>query len=658
MASNVVTIGLREGADGTFSAAIYQYDYGQRILFTGVELPDAYEVHFSNTNLGASKTRIGTADGCEIPNEFLITGQPLHVWVFLHSGANDGETVYSAVVPVVMRARPDVEDIPPEQESVISETIAALNTGVAAAQAAQTAAETAQSAAEDAQTAAETAAESAGSATAAAEQAAAAATESADAASASATSAAGSASASAGSATAAAASASAAATSASAAATAQTAAETAAESAGSAQTAAETAQSAAEDAQAAAETAAEQAASELSELRSTKAGIIRDSASGAVASFIPDATVPNLLGLTLDIEPVQDLHGYDTPWPAGGGVNLLDISALTPQSSTLSFSDNKVTITAWTTKGYNGAIYDANHLVGGGDYYLSFHALRSSGSMNDVAIVGSYVLDGVTYNAIKGTRVYVDDEITATDLVVNFPSGATAARFVFYINNSITVIDGMNGYFENIILSKSPNQTWTPYSNICPISGWTEANVVVSPTQNAEDGVTYSMDWTDAAGTVYGGTLDAVTGILTVKKYMDFALWGDLQAAGSYSETERRRMAFSFPGGIGAARANSISNVAPYLNSTADAVHYQIGAGGLHADFYLPIGTSDTMPVQLVYELAAPIVYALDHAAVKTLLGTNNIWADTGDTELTYRADPTLYIERKIAAAMAAASEA
>ncbi|MBR2716200.1 MAG: hypothetical protein IKD79_00500 [Oscillospiraceae bacterium] len=48
--------------------------------------------------------------------------------------------------------------------------------------------------------------------------------------------------------------------------------------------------------------------------------------------------------------------------------------------------------------------------------------------------------------------------------------------------------------------------------NVRPISGWTGANIVVSPTEDAEDGTTYNLDWTDEAGTIYGGTLDVTTG--------------------------------------------------------------------------------------------------------------------------------------------------
>lgn len=57
--------------------------------------------------------------------------------------------------------------------------------------------------------------------------------------------------------------------------------------------------------------------------------------------------------------------------------------------------------------------------------------------------------------------------------------------------------------------------------------------------------------------------------------------------------------------------------------------------------------------VQLVYELVTPIEYQLTQQEVTTLLGTNNIWADTGDVEVTYTVDTKLYIDSKITQAIA-----
>ena len=262
---------------------LYQYDYGQKPLIKGVELPEYYEVHFSNQQYGDAITVLGDSTGVLIPDSLVATGETIYVWLFLHDTSYDGETEYMGAIPVIKRAQPTDVTPTPEEQSIITEVIAALNNmeddmsaQVQAAESAKEAAQTAQTAAEgaattasgyvDTVTAAQTAAEAA---QAAAETAATSATASATSATSSANSAnnalaeatnakiaavdaASAASTSATTATTASGNASNYATSAESAKVDAVAAQTAAEAA---QTAAETAQGKAEDAQGAAETA-------------------------------------------------------------------------------------------------------------------------------------------------------------------------------------------------------------------------------------------------------------------------------------------------------------------------------------------------------------------------------------------------------------------
>lgn len=137
MEYNIVTAEL----DSRFpsrTVPLYQYDYGQILKFEGVELPDAYEVHFSNEDTeGTAKVQIGTSDGVEIPDEYLLSGEPIYVWVFLHTGESDGETEYKTVIPVHKRSRVENVEPTPVQQDVITQTIAALNAGVERAESAR-----------------------------------------------------------------------------------------------------------------------------------------------------------------------------------------------------------------------------------------------------------------------------------------------------------------------------------------------------------------------------------------------------------------------------------------------------------------------------------------------------------------------------------------
>lgn len=108
----------------------YRYDYGQILKIEGVDLPTAYEVHFSNEEFGESTTQVGNADGVMIPDAYFLSGDPIYAWLFLHTGADDGETVYTIKIPVRNRAVITSETPDPVEQSAITQAIAALNSAV------------------------------------------------------------------------------------------------------------------------------------------------------------------------------------------------------------------------------------------------------------------------------------------------------------------------------------------------------------------------------------------------------------------------------------------------------------------------------------------------------------------------------------------------
>ena len=113
------------------STPLWQYDYGQKLLMEGIELPLAYEVHFSNKRHGDSVTVVGDDTGVDIPDEMLLSGQDVYAWVYLHETESDGETEYMVTIPVNKRAKPTNQEPTPVQQDVIDQTIAALQVAVA-----------------------------------------------------------------------------------------------------------------------------------------------------------------------------------------------------------------------------------------------------------------------------------------------------------------------------------------------------------------------------------------------------------------------------------------------------------------------------------------------------------------------------------------------
>lgn len=157
-------------------------------------------------------------------------------------------------------------------------------------------------------------------------------------------------------------------------------------------------------------------------------------------------------------------------------------------------------------------------------------------------------------------------------------------------------------------------------------------------------------------GTRYGGTLDVTSGVLTVDRaYMTVGsvAW-EKGGTGTYSRFYTRLV----PSGIKIPSsqtvfANIISDryaTSPYFNDilthNGEIAVNITGAINITDERYSDASSfinamSDT---QIVYELATPITVQLTPTEVKTLLGTNNIWADSGDITVKYGTDPYIII--------------
>lgn len=119
---------------GCKTAPLYQFDYGQELVFQGFDLPSSFEVHFANEFEGEASTQIASDNVVSIPDIYLTSGANVYAWIFLHTGEDDGITIFHIEIPVIERAEPIDEEPTPVQRSVITETIAALQSAVSEAQ--------------------------------------------------------------------------------------------------------------------------------------------------------------------------------------------------------------------------------------------------------------------------------------------------------------------------------------------------------------------------------------------------------------------------------------------------------------------------------------------------------------------------------------------
>ena len=208
----------------------------------------------------------------------------------------------------------------------------------------------------------------------------------------------------------------------------------------------------------------------------TKADVIERTVSGDIITITDGGDNLPVKELVVDIEPVQDLHGYDYPWPAGGGKNLLDytlgysgvghnspvgtVITMTVSSQQPTVNGNTVTINIpsnWGTIAWKTGLLNA------GTYTVNIDVSQTSNSRLSI-----YTVDGQT-NEVK--TVYASTSSSAITRQVTADSGD-----YIVINEAVTVAETITA--KNIQVETGSSYTsWTPYSNICPISGWDEAVV-------------------------------------------------------------------------------------------------------------------------------------------------------------------------------------
>lgn len=168
--------------------------------------------------------------------------------------------------------------------------------------------------------------------------------------------------------------------------------------------------------------------------------------SGAVVS-IDDARQRDARSLKVHMLPHQDLHGYDNPWPAGGGKNKFD-----PTAAVVGAYINDSTGAETTAEGSVASGYIP--VVGGETYIIS--PQKATGNW------GAWYDDGKVF--ISGFTGYV--------------SAKTAPQNAKYMRITVNRNDNEPNWATVTQVELGSTATsWSPYSNICPITGWTQAKV-------------------------------------------------------------------------------------------------------------------------------------------------------------------------------------
>ena len=347
---------------------------------------------------------------------------------------------------------------------------------------------------------------------------------------------------------------------------------------------------------------------------------IIDTVTGAVATFTDGADNYPVQSLVVDIDPVQ---ASGTPAPD----NVLPISGWTGAKvsvagknllKNIAYLVNPTIIMLGQTENYWTA---QRTFLKAGEYVFSFYSATAAGAM------------------YWGQSNYIDGQTIV------------AGR------NTLAVTVQEDGYYAFWIYGTDINAA--DYSN-----AQVELGTTVSDYEPYAGNI-YNISFPAGAGTVYGGTLNATTGVLAVDKKL----------ANDFSTTQMARQVggngyyFNFLLPDDASENNVYSGIVSNILPTNNFDSLWAGnsdccciRGNVFTIYVDDLKAADETTArawlvnnsaQVLYPLASPVSYSCTPAEVRTLLGLNNVFADTGDVAVNYCADTKLYINKAIAAALA-----
>lgn len=304
----------------------------------------------------------------------------------------------------------------------------------------------------------------------------------------------------------------------------------------------------------------------------------------------PVGDVP-LKEVIIDIKPVQDLNGYEYPWPGGGNKNLIDATS--------------------GSYAAGASIWSGSLTLAAGTYTLSAVV---QGSVPTIAVIGvgsgplpyTFVLDEAT--TITGIQA-----VTAADISdVQLEAGDTPTAYV-------------------------------PYANICPISGSEQVDLYHG--EDIASGDRLLINWQNEAGEVYLGYLNITTGEIVSKyqliKISNITNW-------SYFPPQNPLYPHGYMVGNIASKLPGAKNIASdiFRTNSKSSVWWteDYSIVGYKASRTIYIMASDVVSSQdfiskygnyhILYELNTPVISQVSPHSIRTIQGLNKLFtwnATAGD---------------------------
>lgn len=375
-------------------------------------------------------------------------------------------------------------------------------------------------------------------------------------------------------------------------------------------------------------------------LRMTALGNAIKTVTGAIVTFVTSKAAP-LINLTATLDPIQDLHGQDAPYPAGGGKQLIPYP----------YADNRESIAGVSVTYNSDGSVKLNGTTSGS---LFVNLGNGNPAINNITLdAGSYTLSktgvsGLSLVAVKDGSYWFASNATS-DNTQTISQQITA---YFYLTAAAGVT------FNNAVVypqceKGSTATSFAPYSNICPISGHTGVTVHVADGENPhvvdnEYPITFPE-------TVYGGTDEVMSGqglSEWVKIVFDgspdeiwnpsdsatpvyYAIWNNPASVSNSDLTQLANWVKAGgneyqPFGAFRAQTNGAIVVGNLDNNVQGAYHF-----ATREEFKAYLAEHN---LEICYKVATPTTFTHEPQQITTLKGQNTIWVDDSDNiSVTYR---------------------
>lgn len=158
---------------------------------------------------------------------------------------------------------------------------------------------------------------------------------------------------------------------------------------------------------------------------------------------------------------------------------------------------------------------------------------------------------------------------------------------------------------------------------------------------------TTNISWNDVAGTIVGGTIAPLTGVLTATHKIITINKNNITGVGLSDHVLRVYTNIDMSDIV--RYQNGICNIAKVVTSWAEinstpntiAINSETASQFIINDSLASSEQElntllDTTPIKLLYPLVTPVTYQLTPVEIRSLLGVNNIWADCGPVNVRY----------------------